>query len=943
MKAKSSLTYLKLIIFIFFVSYTNLYCQKLTGKIVDPKTNEPLIGAIIEIKGTNFNTSTDADGNFSMLTPATPFTLAVNSLGYVTLVQVINSIQEPVNLKLKSEQINLMEVDVIARGFTEKQKQSALTVESLDAAAIKATSAANFYEGLGQLKGVDLTSASISFRIINTRGFNSTSPVRSLQIIDGVDNQSPGLNFSLGNFLGASELDVQKAEIIVGASSAYYGPNAFNGVISMTTKNPFIKPGINVLLKVGERNLLETGCRYAESFKNKKGEEKAAFKFNFSYLRANDWQANNMEPVFGSTDTKKNWGGYNAVNRYGDEIVYNANSKGQKVGYPGLGNFYRTGYEEKDIVNYDSRNLKLASAIHYKIKPATELVYSFNFGNGTTIYQGDNRYSLKDIKFFQNRIELREQDKYFIRAYATNEDAGNSYDAITTAILLQNVSNSNAEWGNKAYRNYYAAYAVPGVKKLPGFPTMGPYIGPGNPNNFFYNFQAADSIMNINSNQMQEWHNQARKDADNKGVPFLIPGTQAYKDAFNEIISKPLGQGGSKLVDRSALYHIHGEYKIITKPFDLTIGSNFRLFKPNSAGTIFSDTAKIVIKNYEYGFYSGMEKKVLDGKMKFNLTLRMDKNQNFNFIFSPAASIVYNLSKDNIFRLSFSAGIRNPTLQDQYLYYNVGNAILLGNLNGFDSLVTIESIKSYFNEAYTDKNKLDYFNVSKIVPEKVKSIELGYRTSLFDRLLVDASCYFSIYKDFIGYQQGGDVKFNPGNANEISSIIFYRVAANAINIVTTQGLSIGATYYMKKYFSITGNYSYNELNKKGTEDPIIPAFNTPKNKFNIGFCGRDIKFKIRRPSKSLEDKKYLSFNDFGFSINYKWVEGYDFTGSPSFTGNVPQYDMLDAQINKYVPKIKTTFKLGGSNLLNNLSFQVYGGPRIGRLIYFSALLELDRN
>ena len=382
MKVKSSLTYLKLIIFIFFVSFNKLYGQKLTGKIVDTKTNEPLVGAIIEIKGTNFNTSTDADGNFSMLTPATPFTLAVNSLGYVTLVQVIYSIEEPVNLKLKSEQINLMEVDVIARGFTEKQKQSALTVESLDAAAIKATSAANFYEGLGQLKGVDLTSASISFRIINTRGFNSTSPVRSLQIIDGVDNQSPGLNFSLGNFLGASELDVQKAEIIVGASSAYYGPNAFNGVISMITKNPFIKPGINVLLKVGERNLIETGCRYAESFKNKKGEEKAAFKFNFSYLRANDWQANNMEPVFGSTDTKKNWGGYNAVNRYGDEIVYYANSKGQKVGYPGLGNFYRTGYEEKNIVNYDSRNLKLASAIHYKIKPATELVYSFNYLSG---------------------------------------------------------------------------------------------------------------------------------------------------------------------------------------------------------------------------------------------------------------------------------------------------------------------------------------------------------------------------------------------------------------------------------------------------------------------------------------------------------------------------------------------------------------------------------
>src|SRR5690625_7232099 len=97
--------------------------------------------------------------------------------------------------------------------------------------AMKQAPAVNFYDGMGALKDIDLTAASLGFKVINTRGFNSTSPVRSLQIIDGVDNQAPGLNFSLGNFLGASELDLQKVDVIVGASSAYYGPNAFNGEI----------------------------------------------------------------------------------------------------------------------------------------------------------------------------------------------------------------------------------------------------------------------------------------------------------------------------------------------------------------------------------------------------------------------------------------------------------------------------------------------------------------------------------------------------------------------------------------------------------------------------------------------------------------------------------------------------------------------------------------
>jgi len=136
------------------------------------------------------------------------------------------------------------------------------------------------------LKGVDVTSASLGFKIINTRGFNSTSPVRSLQIIDGVDNQSPGLNFSLGNFLGSSELDLKKVEIIVGANSALYGPNAFNGVISMETKSPFDFPGFTAQVKGGDRDLSEVSFRYADIYKNKAGENKFGYKFNLSTTKS---------------------------------------------------------------------------------------------------------------------------------------------------------------------------------------------------------------------------------------------------------------------------------------------------------------------------------------------------------------------------------------------------------------------------------------------------------------------------------------------------------------------------------------------------------------------------------------------------------------------------------------------------------------------------------
>lgn len=933
------------IILSFFFAQT-ISAQTVSGTIKDANTNEALYGATVVIKGTTIGALTDIDGNFKFTTTTPlPFVLTVTYLGYLSFDQVVKSLDKPITIKIKSSETQLKTVEVVKDRITEKQKESPLTVEALDVIAIKETPAANFYEGLGQLKGVDIMAASIGFRVINTRGFNSTSPVRSLQIIDGVDNQSPGLNFALGNFAGASELDVQKVEIIVGAASAYYGPNAFNGVVSMTTKNPFMKPGLAVSFKVGERNLIETAIRYAEVIKNKENVDKFAFKLNCAFMRANDWEANNLDPTEQSKDGKDNWGRYDAVNRYGDENlnegINNATSRSQQVATPGLKRWYRTGYEEKDLVDYNSKNLKLAAALHYRIKPEIEFIYAFNFGTGTTVYQGDNRYSLKGVQFYQNRVELVKKDKYFIRAYSTNEDAGKTYDAVFTAFLLQNKANTNELWGQD-YRNFWTGVgssAIPNwtpggitkkVKDLPGFPTI------GGPPDYFYDYALADAVMNTYSDSLLLWHSYSREYADRNR---LVPGTPEFEEAMAEITSKPTIDGGSKLVDKSALYHVHGEYKFTPKAMDITIGGNGRLYTPNSKGTVFSDTGNVKITNYEFGFYTGLEKKLVDDKLKLNLTARIDKNQNFDFVVSPAGSVVYSINKNNILRLSFSSAIRNPTLADQYLYYNVGRAILLGNIDGFDSIVTIESIKEYYSVNTPQRNSLKYFDIAPVKPEKVKSVEIGYRTTLFNNLFFDGSYYYSYYTDFLGYKLGGDVSFDPSNPNNISSIVFYRVAANSNETVITQGASGGLTYYFKKFFALTGNYSFNELKKKSADDPIIPAYNTPKHKFNIGISGREIYTHFGLFSKT----NPISIKNIGFSINYKWVDGFLYEGSPQFTGNVPTYNMLDVQISKSIPKIHTTFKLGSANVLNNKMFQVYGGPRIGRMTYFSVLLELDRN
>ncbi len=946
----------KLLLLALLLVSISVSAQKtISGEVIDAKDGESIVGANVVIVGTDKGTTTDYDGVFKLVVDELPVTIEVSFIGYQNQTIEIKDIK-PIKVFLKTDATIIGEVEVVDTRITKKQQQAALTIESLDVLAIKEAPTGSFYESLGTLKGVDLTSASIGFKVINTRGFNSTSPVRSLQIINGVDNQAPGLNFSLGNFLGASDLDVKRVNIIAGASSAFYGPNAFNGVVSMETKDPFTFPGLSVSLKAGERNMQEYAVRWAQVLKNKDGEEKFGYKLNLYYMGADDWVADNYNPVEGLEEGLDNPGGVDAVNVYGDEDTELNNdftTPLDNLENPGLGRYYRTGYKEKDIVDYDTENGKIGVGLYYNFNSDLQLNYNLNYGTGTTVYQGDNRYSLNNIRFMQNILELK-GDKFFIRAYATNEDAGDSYDAVLTAIKIQEelgVRSGTIDWNTQYSNNWQSRGFIDSVRALDGYPTYDPNVhgtleqwANGPYRNFIQN----------NKEIIQSYHDGNRGFTDAQVGPRPVPGTAVFDSVFNYVTSRDFIEGGSRFYDKSALYHVHGEYKFNPAFAEITVGANARLYKPNSRGTIFDeyqfvqrydvngnpvydstnaefvkDTVLIEIENFEYGAYAGIEKKFKGELFKANATIRMDKNENFDYLFSPALSLVYNADENNTFRFSFSSAIRNPTLQDQYLNFRVGRALLKGNLDGLDSLITFDSFDEYRNNSL-DLDKLDYFNVAPVKPERVKTFEIGYRGMIGKKLFLDLGYYYSIYDDFLGYNFGIQAEFDQATRFPIGEIQPIRVAANSRDQVTTQGVAFGANYYIDGTYAVSGNYSWNKLDLKGSDDPIIPAFNTPEHKFNIGFSGREIKIPT------------LKLKHLGFSVNYKWIQGFLFEGSPQFTGSVPTYDLVDAQVNYFVPKFGTTFKVGASNLLNNKVFQVYGGPRVGRLAYFSILFELER-
>lgn len=933
-----SLHQLVMFLWCLFSSSIAVFGQNLlSGSIKDAKTGEPLIGATVIIKDSNTGTVTDYDGHFILNTSMKfPITLEFRYSGYATKTTSVGEGGKKIEITLEEESVMIDVVEISGQRISDKQKSSPLTVESMDLIAIRETPSVSFYDGLGSLKDVDLTTASLGFTIVNTRGFNSTSPVRSLQIIDGVDNQSPGLNFSLGNFLGSCELDVNKVDLIVGASSAFYGPNAFNGVISMETKSPFIHKGLSFQLKAGERNLLDGCLRWADAFKNKNGDDYLAYKFNLYYLTANDWEADNLDPVYNSISPSDNPGGYDAVNIYGDEYQAEFDYRNAIITYPGLNIFHRKGYREKELVDYNSYNFKGNAAIHLRLAPSQtysspELILSSSLGGGTTVYQGDNRYSLKNIKFFQHRLELIKKEKYFLRFYATHENSGDSYDPYFTALKLQQSAADNFNWVT-AYSNYWTLNVVPKISSKENYPKILDFIGRPDA----YKAAVSSFLLGL-QDSLTFWHSLAQGFANTgnnllRTNSFYVPGSDDFNTIFNDITSRiAYSEGGTKFYDRSALVHGQGEY-IFTdliqnaniSDLDIVVGGSGRIYYPDSKGSILLDTGTANINTYEYGIYAGGNIGILNNSLKFNLTARLDKHENFDYLISPAASIVYQPSKNNYLRVSFSSAIRNPTLTDQYLHYNVGRAILLGNINGIQNLITLNSFIDFLNSGVRDT--LSYFDVPAIRPEKVKTFEVGYRTSLFNCIYADLGYYFSRYEDFIGYQIGIDAFIPQGSALP-TSVQAYRVSANAKDKVTTQGFSAGLNYFFNQFYQLKGNYSWNVLNTQ-TDDPIIPAFNTPEHKFNVGISGRDLTF--------------LGVKNIGFNVNYKWIDSFIFEGSPQFTGYIPSYSLTDAQINWNWKSQNTIFKLGASNVFNQKSYQTYGGPLIGRLAYFSVLYEFKK-
>ena len=928
---------------LFFCSLS--FAQSTISGVVTDSNSQPIPGANIKVVGESAGTTTDVSGAFILKSPKRPpFTIEVSTVGFTSQKVAITSSGQKVTVKLLDEENKLDEIVISASRTPERVLESPVTIERMGIADIKKTASPSFYDGLENMKEVQMNTSSMSFKSINTRGFATVANTRFMQLVDGMDNSSPLLNFVLGNLIGVSEIDVQSVELLPGASSALYGANAFNGVLFMTSKSPFTSEGIRAYAKFGQtsqraagtNDYVDYGVRMAKAFN-----KYFAAKANFAYMRGTEWHAVNYDDRTRAGVDRSDIN-YDGMNVYGDEVSTNIKTVGEALAAQNIisasavnllpnTNVSRTGYNEVDLTDNKVSNTKIDFSLHFRPlgDERLEVIWQSKFGFGNTVYQGANRYYLNNFFMQQHKLEFKGKN-FFVRGYTTTEDGGQSYDMLFTGI------NVNRKW--KDDRTWFGQYAGAFVQStLAGFTP-------------------------------EQSHLRARASAD---TGRLIPGTQAFKNAFNQVVANPDVLSGSRLVDNSRIYHSDANYnfKDQIKFAEIQVGGSYRLYELNSFGRIYTD-ADGPIRYDEYGAYTQVMKKMMDDRLKFTGSIRYDKAQNFDGNISPRVSLVYSGGKDknHNFRGSFQTGFRNPTTQDQYIGFNVGSAILLGSapdnltrfretlpiagaaaLNAVGSTVNINGLNAYNNSftatsvaafrASGNAALLRKTNAGLVKPEEVRAFELGYR-SFINKTSIDINGYYNIYNNFIGnlnviaplYGTAQDAP-NPAGADlsvfptdqggqsvhalRTGNTRTFQLYTNTPLEIESIGFGLGLSRKVYKDFEIGANYNFAEFSFDESKDPSFEAgFNTPKH----------------RVKASIGNEKL--FKNFGFNVSGRWNSEYLWQSSFA-DGTIEAATVIDAQLNYNFPSLKSTLKVGAANIGRREYAQVLGAGLIGQQYFAS--------
>ncbi|MBO0358110.1 TonB-dependent receptor [Hymenobacter sp. BT186] len=850
---------------------------------------------------------------------------------------MLTQAQQRVPADTTRQKVTLGEVVVAASKVEESFLQSPVTVEKLSARQLRLTPAPSFFDAIEHLKGVQVITPSLSFKVINARGFTNTTNVRFAQLVDGIDNQAPHIGGPIGNVLGPSDLDISSVEIVPGTAAALYGLNAINGLANFSTRNPFRSEGLSVQQKVGINHLhdpsssaklfSETSVRYAKVLAHK-----LAFKVNGTYLRGYDWIANDQTELnpngnattglFGTENPARD-----QVNRYGNE---SSNRSTLTLG----GKSYqvaRTGYNEQEVVDYQLQTIKYDAALHYKLGGSAELAYTYRGTVLDNVYQRSNRFRLEDYHLQQHALQLT-TPVVQARAYLTTENTGKSYNLRSAAENLDRSYKADTDWN----REYSTAW----------------------------------NAATTNGQTVAQAHATARAAAD---AGRLQPGTAEFKQRLAELADINNWDAGAALRVKADLVHAEGQVNLaealrrggtqLPANYDVLVGADHRtyLIQPDGNYFINPESGKDPLRdNLTYSKTGGFVQagaRLLDERIRLTATLRADKNDYFSMRFNPRFTAVYSPTRQHNFRVSYQSGYRFPSLFEGFSNVNSGqvkrigglrvmsdgvfeNSYLRSSIDGFNAAVTRDrntNGQTLAQAIASNQGQLVKTPYTYLKPEHINSLEAGYKAALLSdgRLLADVDFYYNTYRDFIAQVEAyvpvnaAGEPLNPGtDLNTIATALNaragqarYRLWTNSQSQVYNYGGSLGLRYDVAGGYLAGAGVTYTRLDRTESGDGLEDGFNTPRWAYNL----------------SVGNEKVVQ--NFGFGLNYRWQARY-YSQTFLVNGYVPAYHTLDAQLSYTVPTPNLRFKLGASNLLNNYYVSYLGGPSVGGLYYLQVTYGL---
>jgi outer membrane receptor protein involved in Fe transport len=838
---------------------------------------------------------------------------------WVSLLNIRSGFSQPVPVKdtLSGEYAD--EVVITGSHMRELLLAAPTSVQKATSLYFQNNSAPSFFDALQNLKGVQMITPSMGFRILNTRGFANTTNVRFAQLVDGMDVQSPHIGSPIGNALGPGDLDIDRVEIVPGVAASLYGMNAINGLANFASKNPFDYQGISVQQKValthinstaGKANLFsETSIRFAKAWKNK-----WAIKANFAYISGYDWiaddytdmnpNANQSTGLTGEDNPAKD-----PVNSYGNE---SSNRRTLTLG----GKSYvvaRTGYTETQVTSYDLRNVKGDLTLMYKPNERSSIAYIFRGAGLDNVYQRANRFRLDDYFIQQHALQYR-SGAVQANVYLNGENTGQSYNL-----------RSMAENIDRSFKN---------------------------DNTWFADYSGKFNQASLNGIPSVDAHRQAREFADNGR---LEPGSSAFNSTLDKLRDINNWDSGAALRVKASFVQADVQWNLgesllegFTKKtgVELMAGADHRTYIIQPDGNYFinpgSDKQEKNLLYGKTGAFISTYRNFFGKKLRLGAALRGDKNDYFPLYVSPRFTAVYNLNEKHYLRTSYQVGYRFPIVFEGFSNVNSGGVKRVGGLpvmsNGiFENAWLQTSIASFQSAVLRDmntsaltrnqaieKNKsiLQKNPYTYLEPEQVKSLELGYRAMLFDKLLfVDADVYYNSYNKFIA-QANMNVP-NTGVADSIPYDLYdrtkqapYRMWTNSSSKVYNYGFSIGLNLRFPKGYQLTTNTSYAKLKRGDTRDGLEDGFNTPAWMINTTFANNKIG------------------KNFGAGITYRWQSSF-YWQSFLVNGTVPSYGTVDVHATYSFGKLPLQVKSGANNLLNTYYNSFLGGPSVGGFYYMS--------